>query len=196
MLRFVADPQGVVVFDAAEKLPGRGAWVSARRDCLEKALRRRLFGRALGAPVSVPGDLVARVEAALERRILELIGLCSRAGQAVLGFERVRAALGAGEIAVLVQAADASPDGRGKLARLARAVDPALPVLELSGAVALGRALGREQAVHVALRPGRLAEAVAREAARLEGVAAARVESELERDESRERLGVRDDDDD
>ena len=198
MLRFVADPEGRLVPDLAEKLPGRGAWVTARRDCLETAIRRRLFARALGGPVELPEDLLAGLEAALERRILELIGLCSRAGQAVRGFEKVRAALSAGQAAVLIQAADASVDGRGKLARLARAVDPALPLLTLSGAVELGRALGREQVVHLALRPGRLAEAVLREAARLEGLAAGTPEaarSGTERAGARVGLDVRDDDD-
>ena len=202
LLRFVVDPEGCVVADLAEKLPGRGAWVTADRACLAKAVKRRLFSRAFGQAVRLPDDLAVELEGALERRILELIGLCSRAGQAVWGFEKVRAALSAGDLGCLIQAADAAEDGRGKVARLARAVDPTLPILTLSGAVALGRALGREQVVHLALKPGRLASAVVREARRLGGVSEgllAEVDSaggktELERDESRG-LGVRDHDD-
>ena len=216
MLRFVADPDGHLICDLAEKLPGRGAWVLARRDCVEKAVKRRLFARALGGPVEAQADLANTVEAALERRFLELLGLCSRAGLVVSGYEKVRSALSAGKAAALLQAADASPDGRGKLLRLAQGVTPGLPVAAVSEAVALGRALGREQAVHLALRPGRLTDSVLREVARLQGMARqvvsrnARLKgvpggtpgevagpsgAHLERDQSRGMLDVRYDDD-
>lgn len=170
LVRFVADPEGRIVPDLAEKLPGRGAWVSARQDCLERAIKRNLFARSLGRPVVLPADLGDQVRNGLRRRILELIGLCSRAGQVVRGFEKVKACLSAGQAAVLIQAADGAADGRDKLARLALAVDPDLPILAPAGAAALGAAIGREQAVHLALRPGRLAEAILRETRRLEGL--------------------------
>lgn len=172
MIRFVADPEGLLTADLAAKLPGRGAWVTARRDCLERAIRRKLFARSLGREVVTPDDLIGRVEQGLRRRLLDRIGLSAKAGQALCGFEKVRAALGAGRTAVLIQAADAAADGRGKLARLARAVDPALPVLAPASADELGRALGREAVVHLAILPGRLAEQVIEEAARLAGVTA------------------------
>ena len=172
MIRFVVDPQGLLTADLAAKLPGRGAWVSARRDCLERAVRRRLFARSLGREVVQPEDLLERLEQGLRRRLLDLIGLSAKAGQALSGYEKVRAALEAGRVAVLIQAADGAADGRGKLARLAEAVSPGLPVLAPAEAEALGRALGREAVVHLALLPGRLAEQVVVEAARLDGVAA------------------------
>ena len=40
LIRFVADPDGQVVPDLAEKLPGRGFWVVAERAALEAASRR------------------------------------------------------------------------------------------------------------------------------------------------------------
>ena len=172
LIRFVADPQGLLTVDLAAKLPGRGAWVTARRDCLERAVKRKLFGRALGREVSLPEDLVAGVEQALQRRLIELIGLSAKAGQAICGFEKVHAALGAGRVAVLIQAADAAADGRGKLARLAHAVEPSMPILAPLEAEPLGRALGRDAVVHVALLPGRLAEQVVQEAERLAGLTA------------------------
>ncbi len=190
MIRFVADPQGLLTPDLAAKLPGRGAWVTARRDCLERALRRKLFARALGRDVAIPDALIERVEQGLRRRLLDLIGLSAKAGQAVSGFEKVRAALGAGRVAVLLQAADAAADGRGKLARLGRAVDPGLPVLAPAGAAELGRALGRETAVHLALMPGRLAEQVLAEAKRLDGLVAAKCAADgADGDESVSRPG-------
>ncbi|MCV7155327.1 YlxR family protein [Mycolicibacterium pyrenivorans] len=37
----------VVIVDAARTLPGRGAWLHRDPECLQAAIRRRAFGRAL-----------------------------------------------------------------------------------------------------------------------------------------------------
>ncbi|TPW76020.1 YlxR family protein [Schumannella soli] len=49
LLRFAAR-DGRVVADAATRLPGRGAWVHPHLGCIETALHRRAFGRALREP--------------------------------------------------------------------------------------------------------------------------------------------------
>ncbi|WP_431802570.1 YlxR family protein [Microbacterium sp. bgisy203] len=46
LLRVVAR-DGSLVPDEKAVLPGRGAWVHDTTDCVEAALRRRAFGRAL-----------------------------------------------------------------------------------------------------------------------------------------------------
>jgi predicted RNA-binding protein YlxR (DUF448 family) len=46
MIRYVVAPDGNVVPDVAQKLPGRGAWVSANRAALAVVIERTLFGRA------------------------------------------------------------------------------------------------------------------------------------------------------
>lgn len=38
---------GELVVDRSATLPGRGAWVHATRDCIESAINRKAFGRAL-----------------------------------------------------------------------------------------------------------------------------------------------------
>src|SRR3546814_14474235 len=73
----------------------------------------------------------------------------------VAGFEKVRAALRAGEVGLLVQAADGADDGRQKIQALARAVGPQVPLLQFCSAAELGAAVGREAAVHVGIAPGR-----------------------------------------
>jgi ribosomal protein L7Ae-like RNA K-turn-binding protein len=85
----------------------------------------------------------------------------------VAGFEKVKAALRAGEVGLLIQAADAAEDGRHKIRALARAVAPKTPVVQFCGAAELGAAVGREAAVHVGIAPGRFAEGLAREIQRL-----------------------------
>ena len=171
LLRFVIGPAGEVVPDVAGKLPGRGLWVKAERAVLANAIAKNLFAKAARQSVAAPADLVDRTAALLAQRCLELIGLARRAGQALCGFEKVRDALRAERVAVVLAAADGAADGRGKLKALAgdRATVALFTVAELSAA------LGRENVVHAALAPGRLAERLIVESARLAGLRAGKV---------------------
>jgi uncharacterized protein len=169
LVRFVVAPDGTLVADVAGKLPGRGLWLTARRDILATAVTKRLFARAARQPVIVAGDLADRVEALLAARCRDQIGLARRAGQAVMGYTKVAAALAAGKAGVLVAAADGAADGRAKLKALA----PGLPLVEPLTGAELGAAFGREHIVHAALAPGRIAQAFVADAARLAGFRAA-----------------------
>lgn len=170
LLRFVVGPDGTLVPDLAGKLPGRGLWLSPRRDMIDKACTRNLFARAAKSAVHVPEDLGMLVERLLGVRCLELISLAKRAGQLVAGHDKVKSWLTAGKVGLLIQAADAAEDGRSKLRALGRAVTPGLPVLELFDAEQLGRTLGRPASVHIAVAPGGFADRIAAEAARLASV--------------------------
>jgi len=43
----VVDQDNKLVVDVGRSMPGRGAWLHPDPECLEKAERRRAFGRAL-----------------------------------------------------------------------------------------------------------------------------------------------------
>ncbi len=169
MIRFVLDPSGVVTPDLKARLPGRGLWVMADREVLQKAVERNAFAKAAKTMAMVPADLGDRVRDLAEREVIELIGLAKRAGQLVAGFEKVRAVLRRGKVRLLLAASDAAEDGRGKLARLA---EPGVDIRAPLNAAALASALGREHAVHVAVTASGLAERLAVAIARLEGLAA------------------------
>ncbi len=57
MIRFVIGPGRVLVPDLSASLPGRGMWLSARADVLERARARGIFAKAARGPVAVPADL-------------------------------------------------------------------------------------------------------------------------------------------
>lgn len=166
MVRFVLGPDGTVVPDVDERLPGRGLWVAADRSALIEAVRRNLFAKAAGAAARPPADLVERVEAALRRRCLDLLGLARRAGAVVAGFDQVEAALKEGGVALVLVARDAASQA-AKLRRLAGEL-PFFANLERGE---LGRALGRDELVYVAVGPGGLARKLERELVRLDGLA-------------------------
>lgn len=170
LIRFVAGPDGQVVPDLAERLPGRGLWVSAEREALLRAQAKGLFAKAARQSVRAPEDLIDRVEALLRRSCIDLIGMARRAGQAVAGYEKVKEWLAEGRAAVLLAASDGAADGRAKLAALAAAVRPTPVLLEIFSADALGMAFARDRMVHAAVARGGLAERLVAEAARLDGI--------------------------
>jgi len=155
----------MIVPDIAERLPGRGLWLTARGDIVSMAANKRLFARAARGAVTVEADLPRRIEALLARRAGEIIGLARRAGLAVAGFVKVRALLQERTSGVLIAAADGAADGRGKLRSLA----PDLPLVECLTAAELGHAFGRDSIVHAALKAGALADALVIETGRLAG---------------------------
>jgi len=170
LIRFVAGPEGSVVPDLAEKLPGRGLWLLACRDVIHTACARNAFARAAKAPLRPASDLADQVERLLVRRCTELLGLARRAGLAVGGFEKVAARISGGAAGVLLQARDAAEDGRRKLRTMANARVPFVPVVECLDAEDLGRVFGDRPFVHVALDRGTLARRFCNEAARLDGL--------------------------
>ena len=165
LMRFVIGPDNEVVPDIEGRLPGRGIWLSPRRDVVNTAVSKRLFAKAARRAVTVADDLADRIEALLRRRCLDGLALARRAGQSVCGFEKVKAEIKAGKVAVLVQASDAAQDGRGKLKALA----PDVVVVDLFDAAELGGVFGRDHAVHVCVAPGGLARRIASETAFLGG---------------------------
>lgn len=165
LVRFVLSPEGEVVPDIDARLPGRGFWLSARKDIVRAACARNVFARGARRPVVPPADLSERVEGLLARKCLDTLGLARRAGQACAGFEKVRAALGQGRVAILLVAADAAPGGAAKLGRAPSGVTE----VRLLNGEELGSVFGRDRTVYAGVAPGRLAERLAGHSRRLAG---------------------------
>lgn len=165
LIRFVAGPDGMIVPDLAEKLPGRGIWVSADRTALDKAAKKGLFSRAAKAPVTVPDALADLVAAGLAQRVVGLVSLARKAGDAVCGFEKVKGWLGDGKAKVLLQASDGSERGKGKLW-----TPTGGRWFGCLSASELGLSFGRDHVIHGALAPGGLTDRVIRDADRLSGL--------------------------
>lgn len=151
MIRFVRAPDGQVVPDLRRRLPGRGVWVTAQRQVVQEAMKRKAFGRSFKAEVQVDPDLPETIDRLLAEATLQSLAMANKAGRAVSGFSKVEAALRSGQAAVLLHASDAAPDGRRKLAQVARG---RVKAVDLFGAEQLSLALGRPHVIHAALFPG------------------------------------------
>lgn len=170
LIRFVVGPEGQLVPDLLERLPGRGIWVAADRAALDKAIRKGLFARAARQPVKVSETLLEDVEAGVMRRVVDLISLARKAGRAVAGFEKVKDWLVKDEAEILLQASDGSERGKTKLRPPDPRHDGDETFIGCLTANELGLAFGREHVIHAALATGGLTLRVVDEAARLSGI--------------------------
>ncbi len=168
MIRFVVAPDGTATPDVAERLPGRGVWITADAKALALATKKNAFARSAKQAVTVPDNLSGQVRDLLVRQLVDLLGLARRAGELTAGRDKVEEALARGPtIAVLLEAVDGSVNERSRL----RAKAPGATVVAVLDGATLARALGREGVVvHAVVRSGRLAERIVAAATRLAGL--------------------------
>ena len=165
LIRFVLGPDGRIVPDLAGKLPGRGLYVSANRAVIDKAAAKGLFSRAMKQPVKAPEGLTDLIEQMLVKRVVDLISLARKSGQAVSGYEKVKSWLQMEEATVLIQAEDGSGRGKSKLS-----TPYGGRYIGWLTADELGAAFGRQTVIHAALGSGGLVPRIVEEAQRLKGV--------------------------
>ncbi|PWR24493.1 RNA-binding protein [Zavarzinia aquatilis] len=170
MIRYVVGPDGTLVPDLKAILPGRGFWTCARRDAIERAVTRKIFAKAAAragheGPLTVPDGLADRIEAMLARRCMDILGLARRAGEVTAGFDKIESQSRKGPPGLLLGASDGAADGKRKL----RSISAAAMHSEILTSAELSLALGRENVIHAAFKPGRLAEQFLGEARRLAG---------------------------
>ncbi len=161
LVRLAASPSGLVLPDAQEKAPGRGAWVCSSRSAVEEAqdsgkLRAGLSRAFKTGDIEIPENLPQKIEDALLRVFLDRLGLEMRVGSLILGTQRIADAARKGEVALLLHALDASEDGRKKLDQAWRVGRDAEGSGERGLTLPLDRdalsvALGRDNVVHLAL---------------------------------------------
>jgi len=171
MIRFVVSPEGAVVPDLKQRLPGRGVWVTGARAALRDAIARRAFGRSFKRDVRVMPDLVESTERLLERAALDALAMAHKAGRLAAGFAKADAALRDGNAVGVVHASDAAPDGVRKLASAQRQAGTGSATFAVLGAFTsaqLDLALGRSNVVHAALLGGPESKAFMTRTARLE----------------------------
>lgn len=175
LVRFVAAPDGTILPDVAQKLPGRGVWIELSRSAVEEARSRGVFSKSLKRKVTAAPDLAERVETLLHRRLMDSLALANKAGLVVTGAEKVSVALEKHRIAALFHGSDASRDGVEKLDRKFRAIrfamgeagDLADVIFEELTIDEISLAIGRPNVVHAALRSGGATDRLLENARRL-----------------------------
>ena len=158
MIRFVLAPDGQVVPDLAEKLPGRGAWVTGTAALVNEAVKRGAFARSFKKPARAAPELAATIETLLRMRALEAFAIANKAGLVIAGHAKIEAKLREKPMAALVHAVEAGADGCRKLnglaARQGRTGQPPARIENLFSSAQLDLALGRSNVIHAAIARG------------------------------------------
>ncbi len=163
LIRFVLAPDNLVVPDVLERLEGRGVWVSAKRETLEEAIRKKAFARGFKTQVTLPDGLLETIENQLTSRVISLIAIARKAGEAFSGAEKVKEALQMGEVTLLFQASDGSEREKRNLS-YRNEVEARFECLNRRE---LGMAFSKENVVHAAVTGDGLANRIQSEAERL-----------------------------
>jgi uncharacterized protein len=161
LIRLALSPHGVLVPDIAARAPGRGAWIGVDAAQLAEAQAKGKLKGALarafkGTAAAVPDDLAGAINDAFSRLVLAQLGMAAKAGALLTGADKIDNAARAGQVRLLLHAADAASDGRRKRDQSWRVGEDAEGsgqmgmVLPLDRA-SLSQALGRDNAVHLAL---------------------------------------------
>ena len=159
MLRVVRTPEGEITIDEAGRVSGRGAYVCPEPQCVALCLKKRLLERSLKCEIPetvktrlkelahVDESSAALVENALADEIKSTLSLARRAGELVIGQDRVLDALSDGQALFVVLSCDHSETLMRSLVRKGSTPRVMTEVSRLE----LGRLLGLRQAQIAAL---------------------------------------------
>ena len=162
LLKLVCSPDGVLVADIMDKLPGKAIHVEAHVDTVSHVCSdASLLEKRLGVPVTVPENLQMQIRTQLIRHIQSRLALARKSGNAVCGHMKMREWIEKDNAILLCIASDAGTE--------ARKLPLSCPVWRLLDRQQLGQPFGREQVVYVALNDLTMAERISYEMRRLTG---------------------------
>ena len=85
LIRFVASPDGQLVADTGNKLGGRGVWVSAVRETINKAILGNQFSRHLKQTVRISDNFLDNLDRRLADQLIARLSMMRKAGVLVAG---------------------------------------------------------------------------------------------------------------
>lgn len=162
LLRFVVLPNGQMLPDFNKKLGGKGVYLSNSKTLLTGlTLKKNPLNKILHQNVIITPELPQIVEGILAKKGLEGINLARKAGDLILGFEKVKDIIAKGKAAFVIEATDAGDDGKQKIATIAKDLEK----FSLYDVATLSEALNRENTVYLVVAKGHM-DGVIREAFR------------------------------
>jgi len=161
LVRYVVAPDGTLVVDYRQRLPGRGAYTCCDSNCLRTAIEKKQFQRSFRGHCQLGGfdSMLVQLRQALEQKIINLLGMGRKSSQVVSGSNAVITALRQGaELGVVLMTQDISPQIAGKIAALAERQQ--VDFSRLLSKDLLGQILGKGERSVVAVARGSLADAI------------------------------------
>ncbi|MDX2493877.1 MAG: DUF448 domain-containing protein [Desulfuromusa sp.] len=169
LVRYVVAPDGAVLVDYRQRLPGRGAYTCFTAECLRDAVKKNSFQRCFKVPnYSVDTtQLMQQLIMAVEQKITNLIGMSRKSGQLISGSNMIIDALRKKSSIALVIIADDISSGIGsKIEGLAKRED--IATAHLYNKQMIGQMIGKEERSVIAVQNGLLADSLLNELRRYE----------------------------
>lgn len=148
LLRFVVLEDGRFLPDFNKKLGGRGVYLSNSKTILENLIAKNGLNKILHKKVVIETNLITIVEEILAKKGLDALNLARKAGNLILGFEKVKDIVNKGKAAFVIEASDAGEDGKQKIATIAKNLE----TFSLYDVATLDKALGRDNTVYLVVK--------------------------------------------
>ena len=161
LVRYVVAPDGTLVVDYRHRLPGRGAYTCIDLKCLRAALEKKQFQRSFKGRCQAGSldELAAELLAALEQKIITLLGMGRKSRQVVSGTNAILAGLRQGTaLALVIVTKDISTAIAEKIKVLSARHQ--VDCSQLFSKELLGQILGKGERSVVAVQAGALADAI------------------------------------
>jgi len=174
LIRFVRAPDGSVVPDLKRQLPGRGCWIKAERQLIDRAVKKQMFARALKSDAKASADLGALVERLLVADLVGMMNLARKAAQFISGAAKVDAAARSGAAIAVFHASDAAADSVRKIDQARKAwklgneLEEDIPSFSLFTRAESDEVMGENAFIHACALAGQAGEGVVKRANLLE----------------------------
>ncbi|MEA3362498.1 MAG: DUF448 domain-containing protein [Thermodesulfobacteriota bacterium] len=169
LVRYVVAPNGAVLVDYRQRLPGRGAYTCLTSECLRGAVKKNSFQRCFKMPnCSVDStQLLQQLSMAVEQKITNLIGMSRKSGQLISGSNMIIDTLRKkSSVALVIIANDISSGIGSKIEGLAKREK--IATVHLYNKQMIGQMLGKEERSVIAVQDGLLADSLLTELRRYE----------------------------
>jgi len=164
LVRYVVAPDGALLVDYRQRLPGRGAYTCISKECLLSAVKRNGFQRCFKGQGNIvdAGELLQQLITAVEQKITNLIGMSRKSKQFIAGSNAVIEALKKeSSIALIIVAKDISVTISDKIESLAQKRN--IYTVHLFDKNSIGQMLGKEERSVMAVQTGLLADSLLNE---------------------------------
>lgn len=159
-LRFVYSPDGRIICDIRKKLQSRGVYVCPARECVQKAIKKRVFSRFFkkeGCESSL-SDFAENIRESYESYLFGLMNMAFKSGKLRNGSSAVFDAADKGIIYLFMVANDAGRSVREKAERLCE--ERGIDMVSIPDKLVISERMGKAVAAVMAVTDGGFANSL------------------------------------
>lgn len=159
-LRFVCSPEGRVICDIRKKMQSRGVYVCPARECVQKAIKKKVFSRFFKKEVCEPSlsDFTENIRESYESYLFGLMNMAFKSGKIRNGSSAVFDAADKGIIYLFMVANDTGRSVREKAERSCE--ERGIDIVSIPDKLVISERMGKAVAAVMAVTDGGFAESL------------------------------------